>query len=129
MYAFIALALIPLSLGYAAFVDRLTPYRMLMHMLLGFGVMLGISWLGMFGGMGTSAIAIYFVTYGVISELLLAHFNGFGAARPGRHVSVAGSHLIEPHPQGPKQAAYCDTMLRHSRYSACLRPIKFNGLP
>lgn len=75
MYAMIALVLIPVSLGYAAFVDRLTPHRMFMHMLVGFGMMVGIAWAIMLGEGGRTGIALYFIAYGVISELLLAHFN------------------------------------------------------
>ena len=74
MYALTALVLIPVSLGYAAFVDRLTPHRMFVHMLLGFGVMVGISWLAM-TVQGNAGIALYFISYGVISELLLTHFE------------------------------------------------------
>lgn len=74
MYTLTALVLIPVSLGYAAFVDRLTPHRMFVHMLLGFGVMVGISWLAM-TVQGNAGIALYFISYGVISELLLAHFE------------------------------------------------------
>ena len=75
MYALIALVLVPASLAYAAFVDRLTPHRMFMHMLVGFGGMMAIAWMGMLGGMGNSGIALYFIAYGVISELLLTHFS------------------------------------------------------
>lgn len=74
MYALTALVLIPASLAYAAFVDRLTPHRMLIHMLMGFGLMVGISWIAM-TVKGNTGIALYFISYGVISELLLAHFE------------------------------------------------------
>lgn len=74
MYALTALVLIPASLAYAAFVDRLTPHRMFIHMLWGFGLMVGISWLAM-TVQGNTGIALYFISYGVISELLLAHFE------------------------------------------------------
>lgn len=75
MYVLIALMLVPLCLCYAAFVDRLTPHRMFIHMLLGFGALVGISWLGMRYAGGSSGIALYFIAYGVISELLLTHFE------------------------------------------------------
>ena len=74
MYTLIALVLMPVSLGYAAFVDRLTPYRMFVYMLLGFVAMVGLSWLGMTMVGGNAGIALYFIAYGVISELLLTHF-------------------------------------------------------
>ena len=74
MYALTALVLVPASLAYAAFVDRLMPHRMLIHMLGGFGLMVGISWLAMTVE-GNTGIALYFISYGVISELLLAHFE------------------------------------------------------
>lgn len=80
MYVLIALLLVPLSLGYAAFVDRLTPHRMFIHMLLGFGALVGISWLGMRFAGGSSGIALYFIAYGVISELLLTHFELYVAS-------------------------------------------------
>lgn len=75
MYALIALLMIPVGLGYAAFVDRLAPHRMFVHLLLGFAVLVGVSWLGMLSGADESAIALYFIAYGVISEILLTHFN------------------------------------------------------
>jgi len=74
MFALIALVLIPSSLAYAAFVDRLTPHRMFIHLLLGFGAMVGISWGVMTAAAGNIGIALYFIAYGVISELLLTHF-------------------------------------------------------
>ena len=77
MFALIALVLIPVSLAYAAFVDRLTPYRMFVHLLVGFGATLGIAWLVMMVAGGTAGIALYFIAYGVISELLLAHFGHY----------------------------------------------------
>lgn len=77
MFALIALVLIPCSLAYAAFVDRLTPYRMFVHLLLGFGVMVGTSWGVMRVEGGAIGIASYFIAYGVISELLLTHFSHY----------------------------------------------------
>ena len=75
MYALIALALLPASLAYAAFVDRLTSHRMLFYMMLGFGAAVGVAWLLMMRDGGQGGIAAYFVAYGVISELLLTHFH------------------------------------------------------
>lgn len=75
MYVAIALLLMPISLAYAAFVDRLMPHRMFVFMLLGFGTMVGISWVIMQGAGARTGIALYFIAYGVISELLLAHLN------------------------------------------------------
>lgn len=77
MFALIALVLIPFSLAYAAFVDRLTPHRMFVHLLLGFGVMVGVSWGMMTAVAGNTGIALYFIAYGVISELLLTHFTHY----------------------------------------------------
>ena len=74
MFALIALVLIPFSLAYAAFVDRLTPHRMFIHLFMWFGAMVGVSWLGMTVAGGNIGIALYFIAYGVISELLLTHF-------------------------------------------------------
>lgn len=76
MFALIALVLIPFSLAYAAFVDRLTPHRMFIHLLFAFGAMVGISW-AMMLGKGTLGIALYFIAYGVISEILLTHFTHY----------------------------------------------------
>jgi AAA family ATP:ADP antiporter len=77
MFTLIALVLIPFSLAYAAFVDHLTPYRMFIHLLLGFAAMVGISWLAMTARGGNTGIALYFIAYGVISELLLTHFTHY----------------------------------------------------
>lgn len=77
MFALIAIVLIPFSLAYAAFVDRLTPYRMFVHLLLGFGVVVGVSWGVMTTTAGNTGIALYFIAYGVISEMLLTHFTHY----------------------------------------------------
>lgn len=74
MYALIALVLMPASLAYAAFVDRLTPHRMFLYMLVGIGATIAIAWVFMMRDGGRAGIALYFVAYGVISELLLTHF-------------------------------------------------------
>jgi hypothetical protein len=72
MYALIALVLVPASLAYAAFVDRLTPHRLFVYMLVGICAIVGMAWLIMIN-VGQAGIALYFVAYGVISELLLTH--------------------------------------------------------
>jgi len=78
MFALIAIVLIPVSLAYAAFVDRLASYRMFVHLLVGFAGVLGIAWLVMTMTDGTTTgIALYFIAYGVISELLLTHFGHY----------------------------------------------------
>lgn len=77
MFALIALVLIPFSLAYAAFVDRLTPHRMFVHLLLGFGVIVGVSWGAMTTVAGNTGIALYFIAYGVISEMFLTHFTHY----------------------------------------------------
>lgn len=120
MFALIALVLIPSSLAYAAFVDRLTPHRMFVHLLLGFGAMVGISWGVMSVAGGNIGIALYFIAYGVISELLLTHFAGYvlsffdaqqakrllpsvmaifrlGAILGGVFLGVAGSRMATEH--------------------------------
>jgi hypothetical protein len=73
-YALIAVVLMPASLAYAAFVDRLTPHRMFIYMLVGISATIGVAWLFMKSDGGRTGIALYFVAYGVISELLLTHF-------------------------------------------------------
>lgn len=120
MFALIALVLIPFSLAYAAFVDRLMPYRLLVHLLLGFGAMVGISWGMMTAVGGNTGIALYFIAYGVISELLLTHFAHYvssffdvqqgkrlipsvmaifrlGAILGGVFLGVAGSEMATEH--------------------------------
>jgi hypothetical protein len=72
MYALIALTLVPASLAYAAFVDHLTPHRLFVYMLIAICVTIGLAWLVMVS-VGRTGIALYFVAYGVISELLLTH--------------------------------------------------------
>ena len=72
MYALIALILAPASLAYAAFVDRLTPHRLFVYMLIGVCAIVGTAWLIMIS-VGKAGFAVYFVAYGVISELLLTH--------------------------------------------------------
>ena len=72
MYALIALFLAPASLAYAAFVDRLTPHRMLVYMMVAICAVVGMSWLVMVSA-GKTGFAVYFVAYGVISELFLTH--------------------------------------------------------
>jgi hypothetical protein len=72
MYALIALFLAPASLAYAAYVDRLTPHRLFVYMLIGVAAIVGIAWLTMLSA-GKTGFAVYFVAYGVISELLLTH--------------------------------------------------------
>jgi hypothetical protein len=72
MYALIALVLAPASLVYAAVVDRLTPHRLFIYMLVVICAVLGIAWMLMVS-VGNAGIAMYFVAYGVISELLLTH--------------------------------------------------------
>ncbi len=74
MFALIAITLIPVSLLYAAFVDRLMPHRMLAHMLFCFGAVVMLAWMLMQSAMSHTGIALYFIAYGVISELLLTHF-------------------------------------------------------
>lgn len=72
MYALIAVILAPASLAYAAFVDRLTPHRMFVYMMVGICAVVGLSWLVMVSA-GKTGFAVYFVAYGVISELFLTH--------------------------------------------------------
>jgi len=72
MYAIIALVLAPASLVYAAVVDRLTPHRLFVYMLVVICAAVGIAWVVMVS-VGNAGIALYFVAYGVISELLLTH--------------------------------------------------------
>jgi len=77
MFVLIALVLIPVSLAYAAFVDRLAPHRMFVYLLLGFAAAVGVAWLLMGMAPGNTGIALYFIAYGVISELLLTHFTHY----------------------------------------------------
>lgn len=72
MYALIALILAPACLVYAAVVDRLTPHRLFVYMLVVIGAVMAMAWLAMMS-VGKPGIALYFVAYGVVSELLLTH--------------------------------------------------------
>lgn len=74
MFSLIALVLFFSCIFYAAFVDRLTPHYMLGIMLVGFILMIGLSWFFMLGSHDRTGFALYFIAYGVISEMLLTHF-------------------------------------------------------
>lgn len=67
--------LVTVSMAYAAFVDRLRPGRMYaLIFLLSALALLGV-WLAMRYADGVAAFAIYYLMYGVMSEILLAHFQ------------------------------------------------------
>jgi ATP/ADP translocase/HEAT repeat protein len=90
MFALIALVLVPASLAYAAFVDRLAPHRMFVHLTLAFCVVVVGAWLLMTLVEGKVGIALYFIAYGVISEMLLTHFSiyigGFFDTQQGKRL-------------------------------------------
>ena len=74
MFAIIAIVLFVSCLLYAAFVDSFTPHHMLLYMMIGFSFLVALSWVFMIGADEKTGFALYFIAYGVISELLLTHF-------------------------------------------------------
>lgn len=71
---------------------------MLIHMPLGFGLVVGVSWLGKFVGMGNSGIGLYFFAYDVISELLLTRLSNpllrFSPPHPERELITASAEAV-----------------------------------
>ena len=70
-----SLLLVTVSMVYAAFVDRLRPGRMYALIFFLFALALFGVWLAMRHVDGVVAFAIYYLMYGVMSEILLAHFQ------------------------------------------------------
>ena len=70
-----SILLVFFSAIYAEFVDRVRPWRMFQVMFLAIGVFLAADWVFMRMGDARIAFALYFLGYGVISELIIVHFN------------------------------------------------------
>lgn len=67
--------LVIFSAAYAEFTDRVQPARMFKYVVSLTGIFLLATWGAMQGGDGKVAFAVYFLGYGVISEILVVHFN------------------------------------------------------
>jgi len=67
--------LVIFSAAYAEFADRMHPARMFKYVVSLTGIFLLATWGAMQGGDGKIAFAVYFLGYGVISEILVVHFN------------------------------------------------------
>ena len=67
--------LVIFSAAYAEFTDRMHPARMFKYVVSLTGIFLLATWGAMQGGDGKIAFAVYFLGYGVISEILVVHFN------------------------------------------------------
>lgn len=63
------------SMGYATIVDRLRPARLFNILFIAFCVYLAAVWAAMQADDGVLAFALYYVGYGVMSEILVVHFN------------------------------------------------------
>ena len=63
------------SMGYAAIVDRLRPAKLFNILFVAFCVYLAAVWAAMRMSDSVAAFALYFIGYGVISEILVVHFN------------------------------------------------------
>jgi hypothetical protein len=70
-----SILLVFFSAIYAEFVDRVRPWRMFQVMFLAIGAFLIADWVFMRMGEARIAFALYFLGYGVISELIIVHFN------------------------------------------------------
>lgn len=70
-----SLLLVGVSAAYATIVDRLRPGRLFNLMFLFFCLYLLAVWVAMRMGDGVAAFALYYVGYGVISEILVVHFG------------------------------------------------------
>jgi len=70
-----SLLLVGVSAAYAAIVDRLRPGRLFNMLFLFFCLYLLAVWVAMRMGSGVTAFALYYVGYGVISEILVVHFG------------------------------------------------------
>lgn len=70
-----SILLVGVSMSYAAIVDRLRPGRLFNILFASFCAFLLLAWIAMRFGGGTLSFAVYYVGYGVMSEILVAHFN------------------------------------------------------
>lgn len=75
MFFLTSLLLIIFSAIYAAFSDRVHPSRMFKYIVALTGIFLIVVWCAMQSGGSKIAFAAYFLGYGVVSEILVVHFN------------------------------------------------------
>ena len=79
MFLLTSVLLVAFNALYAGFADKLRPARLFRWLFLGFsGFLLGAWGLMRFDG-GKFSFALYFLGYGVISEILLIHMNHYAA--------------------------------------------------
>lgn len=88
-----SLLLVGVSTAYAAIVDRLRPGRLFNMLLLVFCLYLLVVWAAMNFGEGVMAFALYYVGYGVISEILVVHFSFYAL---GHFDSLQAKRLFPP---------------------------------
>lgn len=75
MFFLTSLLLVVFSAVYAEFSDRLHPSRMFKYIVALTGIFLVAVWGAMQSGGSKIAFAAYFLGYGVVSEILVVHFN------------------------------------------------------
>lgn len=75
MFFLTSVLLVVFSAAYAEFADRMHPARMFKYVVSLTGIFLLATWAAMQGADGKIAFAVYFLGYGVVSEILVVHFN------------------------------------------------------
>lgn len=75
MFFLTSVLLVVFSAAYAEFTDRVHPARMFKYVVALTGIFLVATWGAMQSGDGKIAFAVYFLGYGVVSEILVVHFN------------------------------------------------------
>ena len=75
MFFLTSLLLVFFSAAYAEFADRMHPARMFKYVLALTGIFLVVTWDWMHRGNSNTAFAVYLLGYGVVSEILVVHFN------------------------------------------------------
>ena len=75
MFFLTSLLLVVFSAAYAEFADRMHPARMFKYVVALTGIFLVVTWGAMQSSEGKIAFAVYFLGYGVVSEILVVHFN------------------------------------------------------
>ena len=75
MFFLTSLLLVVFSAAYAEFADRMHPARMFKYVVALTGIFLVVTWGAMQSNEDKIAFAVYFLGYGVVSEILVVHFN------------------------------------------------------
>ena len=79
MFFLTSVLLVVFSAAYAEFADRMHPARMFKYVVALTGIFLVGTWSAMQSSEGKIAFAVYFLGYGVVSEILVVHFNLYGS--------------------------------------------------